>query len=453
MSLWQRILRSLGLRKISTTMTALNVALGVMLVAAILSLAHQVSVNYRNQGSGFPIVLGSPKGSGLDLVLNTVYHLGTSPGNMPFRVYTELMGEKAVKLAIPYAVGDSFRGYRVIGTTDAIFNDVFRPLPDRPLRVREGRPFAFDAHRLEHAIEEVESLRPASAPADDDHGHGHDHEPPAEAVIGSDVARALGLKVGDKIEPTHGVEGGKQHEHEHLWDLVGILEPTGTTLDRVVFINLDSFYEIPEHQKGARLSETGEAGLSATIVYPQGGVWKGVLLGRLKKRTDIQVANPSEEIRKLLDTVGDTYSLFLFVAVLVVIVGVSSVAVALYNTMNERRREIAILRAIGAGRRTVVAQIVGEATLISILGCVGGIFLSRVLLIWMRDLVAARSGFTPDAGWATPFPPGAEHPLPWFVSTESVILFGVAVVGALAGLLPAIKGYRTDVATNLAPSS
>src|SRR4029079_10593607 len=138
-----------------------------------------------------------------------------------------------------------------------------------------------------------------------------------KAFCASPVADALKLEVGARIEPTHGVEGGKEHEHEHLWTLVGILEPTGTALDRVVFINLDSFYGIPEHQAGGRIAETGDAGLSSIIVYPRGGVLKATLMGRLSKRSDLQVANPSEVIRGLLDMAGNVDRYFLLAALFV----------------------------------------------------------------------------------------------------------------------------------------
>ena len=269
-----------------------------------------------------------------------------------------------------------------------------------------------------------------------------------EAVCGSAVAEALKLEVGARIEPTHGVEGGKEHEHEHLWTLVGILERTGTALDRVVFINLDSFYGIPEHQQGGRIAETGDAGLSSVIVYPRGGVLKAMLMGSLSKRSDLQVASPSEVIRGLLDMVGNVDRYFLIVALFVVVVGVLSVGVSLYNTMNERRREIAILRAIGARRSTIIRQLLVESVGISILGSLVGLLLGRLLVLLARDWIARDAGFTPDPWTWTPFVIWGRV---WWAEPLLVLL--VAAVSAVAGLLPALKGYRTDVASNLAPVS
>jgi putative ABC transport system permease protein len=460
MSLFRMIFRSLRQRPLGTALTALAVALGVMLTSAIVLLEDQFTENYRNQGSGFPLVVGA-KGSPLQLVLNVVYHKDTSPGNIPFRVYRELVLDKSVKLAVPYAVGDSFRGFRVVGTTDAIFSEVFKPLPDVSLRLREGRKFRFDEHLLDVAIDKVETVAGAMGASTrtrtvGTEGEGaeqpcdHDHECVMEAVVGSVVARTLKLEVGQKIEPTHGVEGGKAHEHQHLWDVVGILEPTGTALDRVVFINLDSFFGIPEHQEGGRIPETGEAALSAVIVYPRGGVLKATLMGKLSKRTDLQAASPSEVIRGLLDMVGRVDQYFLIVAMFVIIVGVLSVGVALYNTMNERRREIAILRAIGARRGTIMGQLLGEAAAIAVVGSIAGLLLGRLLVLGARSSIAEVSGFMPDPLRLTPV-----RQIPWLAGfpLELGLVALVMLVSAVAGLLPALKGYKTDVASNLAPLS
>src|SRR5262249_55011578 len=157
-----------------------------------------------------------------------------------------------------------------------------------------------------------------------------------------------------------------------------------------------SFFGIPEHQEGGRIPETGEAALSSVIVYPVGGVWKALLLGKLSKRTDLQAVSPSEEIRGLLDMVGRVDTYFLGVAIFVIVVGVLSVGVSLYNAMNERRREIAILRAIGARRSTILAQLLGEATLIALAGSIVGILLGRLLILSVSGAIAKDSGFAPD---------------------------------------------------------
>ena len=253
------------------------------------------------------------------------------------------------------------------------------------------------------------------------------------------MARTLRVAVGSQIEPTHGIEGGAAHEHEHLWDVVGILKPTGTPVDKVVFINLDSFYSIEEHAQGAMIPGTDDAALSSLLIFPRGGVHKVVLLSSLNRRPDIQIADVQEQVGNLFDIVGSVDILFLLVSLMVVVIGVLSILVAIYNTMNERRREMAILRAIGAGRKTVFAVIVGEAVALTGAGALSGVIMGHGLVVAVASRVESVAGFRPE-GFV-------------FLSVEWLVLGMVLVLGALAGLVPAWKAYRTDVAQNLRPLS
>jgi len=435
--------RGLGARRTSTGLTALGVALGVMLISAMLAVGRQVADVYRNQGSAFPIILGA-KGSALQLVLNVVYQLDQSPGLIPFSVYREMQNTPWVKLAVPYAVGDSYRGFRVVATTDAIFDPSFQPLPGRPLALRAGRALRVERPLLDGALARIEQS--GSVEDEDD-----ETAPPSDAVVGSAVAEHLGLRLGANIEPTHGIEGGKAHENRRTWTVVGILKPTATAIDRVIFIGLDSFFGIEEHLVGGRLpsSDPGrwQAALSAVVVFPRVAAARTMMLPQLNRRGDIQAASASREIRKLLQIVGDVEQLFVVLASGIVAVGVLSVAVALYNTMNERRREVAILRALGARRRTVLLLLVGEAAAIAAAGAVVGLGLGRALVFAVAPRIEAITGLAPDVfRWTEVVDdvPGLRS-----VPAEVLIPVAVAVVGALSGLLPGIRGYRTPVASNL----
>lgn len=444
MNLATMIGRGLGARRTSAGLTALGVALGVMLTSAMLTVGRQVADVYRNQGSAFPIILGA-KGSALQLVLNVVYQLDQSPGLIPFSVYREMQNTSWVKLAVPYAVGDSYRGFRVVATTDAIFDPSFQPLPGRPLALRAGRPLRVERPLLDAALARIEQ----SGSVDDE--DDETAAPPSDAMVGSAVAEHLGLRIGALIEPTHGIEGGKAHEKRRTWTVLGILMPTGTAIDRVIFIGLDSFFGIEEHLVGGRLpsSDPGrwQAALSAVVVFPRVAAARTMMLPQLNKRGDIQAASASREIRKLLQIVGDVEQLFVVLASGIVAVGVLSVAVALYNTMNERRREVAILRALGARRRTVLLLLVGEAAAIAAAGAVVGLLLGRALVFMVAPKIEAITGLAPDVfRWTE-----VVDDVPGFRSIPAEVLIPilVAAVGALSGLLPGIRGYRTSVASNL----
>ncbi|MEE9393565.1 MAG: ABC transporter permease [Planctomycetota bacterium] len=430
MSLFTYVLRGLKQRPLSSALTALSVALGVMLVTSILAVQHEVERSYGRQSAGYSLVVG-PAGSPLELVLNSVYHVGMSPGLLPFSALRELEGkewERFVRHCVPYAVGDSYRGYRVVATTDAVFSEHFpQPAGAGKEKFSAGGPFEFDAKKLDYALDLLRRKIPL--PPD---------EAGRQAVLGAEVAQQLGLGVGDDIEPTHGIEGDHRHSARHRWRIKGVLKSTGTPIDRVVFITLDSFYRIPEHS-GGRMPVTGEPALSAILVFPRGGYAKAVVLTNLRKRGDLQVADVPTEIGRLMSIVGNVDKLFFIMAILVLFVALIGITVAIYNSMNERRREIAILRALGAGRRAVFAAIVGEAVVLAAVGGLIGFIAARLLLLGADRILREAAGLSLQR--------------PEFRFQELLVLLVVVAAGAVAGMIPAWKAYRTDVAANLAPLS
>ncbi len=485
MNLLQLIERSLAQRKLSTALTVFSVALGMMLVCAILVARREVEEKYLRQAKGFELVVG-PTGSPLQLVLNAVYHVEQSPGLVPYSALEQLRDQpEFVRLAVPYALGDSFRGYRVVATTEDVFSKHF-PVPagEGAAKLAAGRPFVCDPHALEVALDDLRAGRvghhfgegpgaeghdhgddghdhaddghdhaddghdhaadDAHDHADDeahDHDHDHDHDhgaDVAEAVLGAEVARRLGIEIGDRIEPSHNLEGAVAHAHHHDWEVVGILKETGTPIDRVVLINLDSFYRIPEHA-GGLIPTTNEPGLSSILLFARGAYGKLRLYGALRNRSDLQVADVATQIRKLLDIVGGIREFFMVMAWLVVVTGVVGIMVAIYNTMNDRRREIAIMRALGAHRRGVFMVIVGEALALGTAGAVVGMVFGHGLLWAAASRVEDMAGLRLDPTRVLP--------------EELLAAAAVILVSALAGFVPAFKAYRTDVARNLAPLS
>jgi putative ABC transport system permease protein len=438
----QLILRSVSQHRLSSGLTLLNVALGALLVSAILILRSATEGTFLGPSRGFALVVGPP-GSRLELVLNTVFQIGQSPGLLAYDVFEELEQHPSVELAVPYAVGDSFRGFRDIGTSDAFFAARF-PYPAAAStadKFATGRAFRFDRAALRARLAELSAGAAAAqtvgglalpAPA-----MASAAPPIAEAVLGASVAAELDVRLGDSIEPTHGVDGaGTAHESEQLWQVVGILRPTGTPIDRLVLINLDSFFRIPDH-RGGIIPESGKAAISAVMLFPKPGVHKALLLAQLNKRTQLQVADVDAEVHNLLRIVGNVDRVFFIIAVLVVMIGVMSVSVGIYNTLSARQRELAILRILGARRITIFGMLVGEASLVSALGGALGLALGHLLVAATAGLVAKSSGVHPSALVLLP---------------EELLAYALLVTaGAVAGLVPAAKAYRTDAAAQLAP--
>ncbi|MFT5081835.1 MAG: putative ABC transport system permease protein [Bacteroidia bacterium] len=408
--------RSLRQHALSSLVTILSVGLAAGLVMSVFSVSRQSREAFAGGPVGFDAVLGA-RGSQLQLVLNTVFHLETSPGNIPWELYEEIAADPRVELAIPYAVGDHYEGFRIVGTDSRIFQDV---------------EFGED----EAAVKPL-AFTPNSRVFD---------EQRREAVIGSFAAQETGLGLGDLFHPTHGVD----HAHEEDYVVVGVLEPTNTPADRVLWIPIEGIFRLDGHVlRGSGDEFVPEVGeeiddhhkeLSAVMLKLTSNR-DGFFLGQEinGNRDDATLAFPiSASVSQLFDKLVWVSKVLELVAYLVVVVAAGSILASLYNTMNERRREFAILRSLGARRRTVFAVILCESTFIALLGSVLGFACYFGILALAANVVRKEVGVALDIF--------AYHPAMLWTP------LGMVVVGAISGLLPAFKAYSTDVADTLSRS-
>jgi len=409
--------RSLRHHALSTTITAVSVALATGLVMSVFAIDRQTRDAFTGGPVGFDAVLGA-RGSQLQLVLNTVFQLETSPGNIPWSVYTAISHNPSVSLAIPFAVGDNYHGFRIVGTTTQMFTD-FEYTKGHKLTPEAGGRIFNDTAK--------------------------------EGVIGAMVARQTGLRVGDTFHPYHGVIYDTAQMHKEQFTVVGVLKQTNSPSDRVVWIPIDADFRIAGHVLRG----------SGTIYRPQPGVEipdanKEVSAVMLKFRTaktgfmldqqinkqgkDLTLAWPIARVMAdLFNKIGWVSRVLQLVAYLVVVVAAGSILASIYNTMNERRREFAILRALGARRWTVSSAIVLEAAAITLMGIVGGFVVYGAILAVVTEVIRVETGVVLNAFQISP---------PMIIAP-----IGMLLIGALAGLAPAFKAYGTDVASNLSPTS
>jgi putative ABC transport system permease protein len=389
MSLLKIVRKNMRQRALATWLTGVSVMLGVALTVGILLIRTGMQHRFEQSTLGYEMVVGA-KGSPLQLVLNTVFNLDISPGNMPWKLFEQLRADRRVKFAAPFAVGDNYKGFRIIGTTDSYLKN-FEFSEGRKFTLAEGRVFNFSEATLREAFAEAgerakdrEARERGETPAP---RQERDIKRPFEAVLGATVAQDIGLKVGQTFIAAHGVEVSANAE-EHTanpWTIVGILGPTHTAADRALFINLDSFYEIEGHEirekpgkeeKPAKTEEKDtdpETGQVSSIVLKLRSPLHALPLYReLNDREDAMAAFPAAEIRKLFAIVGNIDRVLLAQAILIAIVAGVAIAVSIYNSMSERRREIAILRALGAKRATIFSIVLLEAVAICLVGALGG---------------------------------------------------------------------------------
>lgn len=466
MNLMAVSMRNLRQRLLATILTTLSIAVGTGLIASLWLVMSETDRRYKQSYAGYKAIVGPKESAPMALVLNTVFNLSQSPGFVPMSVYQELHGGAlgkriGVRYAIPQARGDSYSIYNfpIIGTTDEMFTK-FRRGKDadgqpRLLQFAQGTPFSFSHEDFLHFAQELveEHDHDEGQEKDQEKGHDKDHDhqgehgdegDPKTAVIGAEVVKLLGIGLGHVIVPAHGkrVEGTEVHEHEEAGcEVIGILEPTGTPLDRSIFIPMSIFLGIAGHDalREGQAADAGNIGLSAIIVDTYSPIRAARLRYEFQTRNDAQVAEPATQVRELLQLVGSATDILRVISYLVLVVAAVSIMVALYNTMNERRREIAIMRSLGARRAQILFVILQEALLVSLLGAVLGVVFCHGAAYTFTGSVAERTGVTID--WAA------------FSTAEIWLILGVGALGAVAGILPAVKGSMTEVADNLGLTS
>lgn len=441
-------------RRVAFALTALSIAAGTALVVALLLLHTASEQAFSQKDTGYEVIVGA-KGSPLQLVLNTLFHIGTPVGNIPHSIVEKLQADKRVKHALPMVFGDNVHGYKVVGTTRQFF-DVFEYRKARTIVLQSGKPFQ------QHY----------------------------EAVIGSDVAVKTGLRIGSTVVMVHGIdEGGERHEHRALV-ITGILAPTHTALDRGVFTTMETVWdahyrEYREQQREAEaLLEEAEAdgehgegehhhdhaehehdhaehgthehhtdeetiaveqmpadftSITAVAVQLRSPIFFESFVRSINEGTTAQAALPVREIAGLFAVVGNINGVLLALSWSVVVVGAFSMFIAMYTSLHERRREMAILRALGAHKRTVFALVLAEAIGTGVVGACIGVCLAHLALLFAAPHIQTALGIPVEAGALYSF--------------EWTVVGGVLGLAVVVAILPAVQVYRADVADALVPTT
>lgn len=425
------ISRSLTTRMFSTVTTVLTVAVAVALMLMLLSMRHAGEDAFQ-RGAGNMDIVVSADDSAMVSVLNNVFYAGVPRRSLTWEKYEEIARSFPWDYAIPTQLGDSYRGFPVMATVREFFPEgdgeegdrpSFEPVYGEPWQLIEGRFF----------------------------------EDSWEVVLGADAARATGLQLGDRIYLTHGIDRSRQarflrgddesdpHVHyEYDYEVVGILEPTGSPHDRTLFTNLQSTWIIhapdPNAVDDVRDLDQRITGIYLRLPTREGRQMSAALqqqFNRLRADPSITIASPRDEVRKLFNIVANIDQIFLAMALLVMISSGIAIMLALYNSMEQRRRQIAVLRVLGCSRWRVFGFVITESATIGLLGAILGIGFSWIGLYLVTEIMQQRLGLV--------IRPQLE-PVWTFLLVMSTIL-----LAAVAGLIPASVGYRTPVVRNLRP--
>jgi putative ABC transport system permease protein len=407
-------------------LTAFSMGLGVALVVSVLVVYGVVSQSFHRGGEGYDLIIGA-KGGKEQLVLNTVFYLSEPLGNIPYSLYEDMTEGKLapyVDLAIPVCMGHSYQGFRVVGTVPEMFTE---------LKYRGDQSYEF-------------GLTAEGKPGGGK-GENFKSENPFDAVMGSIAAARTNLQVGEKFQAVHGSgEGG--HVHKENFKVVGVLAPTGTPVDRAIFVNMKGFFEIHGVEGGAahkehagEHDEHGDEAKQITAILvcckqPNPSRNADVVGAVINKGPIAQAVSPLRVIADLFESVvGKLEWILLGMAVLTVIVAGISIMVSIYNSMSDRRHEIAVMRALGARRVTVMLIILLESILLSLLGGGLGLLLGHGLIGACSSIIVNWTGVTVG--------------LLQFQPLELFLIPGLILLASAVGYLPALAAYRTDVAQSL----
>jgi putative ABC transport system permease protein len=414
MSLWKVAWRSIRQRTLVSLLTVISMGLGVALVVAVLVVYGVVKNSFERGGGGYDLIVGA-KGGREQLVLNTVFYLNQPVGNIPYSFYEELTDGKygPVETAIPVCMGHTYRGFRVVGTIPEMFTEL-KYGHDQSYEFAEGENFKEINH--------------------------------FDAVLGSIAAYRSQLKVGDPILVVHGGEGDRVHKE--TFKVVGILAPTGTPADRAVFVNMRGFQDIHHQEEqvtgAAKDAHAGHdhAGepkeITAVLVcIPKNAVFDQDAMPKKINFTKVaQAVSPVKVINDLFEgIVGKLQWVLLGMAVLTVIEAGIGIMVSIYNSMSDRRHEIAVMRALGASRVTVMMIILLESILLSLLGGAMGLAIGHGAIWLLSPMIA---------DWT-----GVVIGLLQFQLPELILIPGLVVLASAVGFMPAMAAYRTDVAKSL----
>jgi len=407
-ALLQMTWRSIANRRLAVWLTICTVALSVTMLLGVERLRQDVRSAFMQTVSGSDLLVGARSGP-VQLLLYAVFHLGSATNNVSWQSIGKIAALPEVAWVVPISLGDSHRGFRVVGT-DASFFRHYRYGRDRALAFSSGKPFdgLFDA------------------------------------VVGAEVAARFGYRPGDALVLSHGesVQGTGNHD-DRPFTVVGILARTGTPVDRSVLVSLQAIEAIHVDWTGgmrlpgltipssqlARFDLTPKSVTAALI-----GLKSRIAVFRVQRYINtfsdepLLAVLPGATLQELWRIVAVVEKALLVVSALVVLVGLMGLVAVVVASLNERRRELAILRALGAGPRHVFALLMLESLLIGIGGCLFGVVLLQAATIIVGPWLEAQYGLPLQLHWLTP--------------VEWQLLAAVMTAAVAAGVVPAVRAYR-----------
>jgi len=416
MSLITLVWNYLKARPLNTAINIALLSLGIAVITILLLFNKQLEQKITENARGIDLVVGA-KGSPLQLILCNIFHIDYPTGNINLAEAEKIAKNRMVKKAIPLALGDSYKAYRIIGTS-RLYADLYKA------ELASGDWWSSDL----------------------------------DVTIGANVAEIAQLKLNDTFASAHGLLDGGHAHNEHQYVVKGILKRSNTVLDNLILTNVVSVWEM--HEEGEAHDEEGhhDHAIDSTILpsplipsIPAGDSTKEITSMLIQYRSpmgaiqlprfvnaqsSMQAASPAFETARLFSIMGVGVDILMGFAYVLIVISGLSIFIALYNSLKERRYDLAIMRSMGASRTRLFISIVMEGGLLTFIGSVVGLLIGHGFLMLLATLVeeTKRAGITGLV----------------FYPEEWIILVGSLFLGKVCSLIPAVQAYRTDISKILA---
>lgn len=413
MSLFELVWSYLKARPLNTAINIILLSLGIAVITLLLLFNEQLEQKIEDNTKGIDLVIGA-KGSPLQLILCNIFHIDFPTGNIKLNEAERVSRNRLVKRAIPLALGDNYKSYRIVGTSKT-YLDLYKP----------------------------------------ELGSGDWWEKDLEVTLGSKVARLTGLKPGDTFASAHGMAAEGHAHNDHRYIVRGIMKPTGSVMDNLILTNVESIWQMHAGESGngqlrqevaaegkqsklvPSVSMTDSTKEITSVLIQYRSPLGAVQLPRIvNSQSSLQAASPAFETARLFTIMGVGVDILMgFAYVLIVIAGLS-IFIALYNSLKERRYDMAIMRSMGATRAILFLSILTEGLTLTLLGCLIGLALGHGVLIGLSGFVeeTQKAGITGII----------------FYAQEWIILGGSLFLGLACSVIPAFQAYRTDISKVLA---
>jgi len=397
-------------KPLNMLLNMLLMGLGIAIILVLILLSSQLEDNLSKNKKGIDLVVGA-KGSPLQLILANVYHIDFPTGNIKLDEAKDLTRNRLIAQAIPLALGDNYRGFRIVGTNH-------------------------DYVKLYEATI----------------AQGELWKNNLDVVVGANVAEKLKSKIGDSFFGAHGLSVEDMDHDEMSYHIVGILEKNNSVIDNLILTNIESVWAVhehdDEHEEGHGLPQIGsayqtgfpegeeEAEITSMLIKFRSPMGAVTLPRMINANTNMQAASPAFETQRLFSLLGIGVDLLKAFAGIIIIIAGLSIFISLYNALKDRKYDLAIMRSLGASKTKLFIHVILEGVIITVLGGALGFLLGHGLTEFLASLYEKSD----DIGLTGLV----------FVNQEFIVMLISVGFGVLASLIPALNAYKTDISEVLA---